>query len=135
LPGVGRRVGALGASWDPEQQVWFIDTGVRLRPFVPWLPDGHRPDTAETVARYSPHRQVSAETPPAFLVHAADDTSVPLENSQGYFAALRAVKVPAEMHVFEEGGHGFGIYLARGKPAAAWPDLFLASGDQASPRR
>jgi hypothetical protein len=41
------------------------------------------------------------------------------------FDALRRVKVPAELHVFEEGGHGFGLRLAKGKPASAWPDLFL----------
>jgi dipeptidyl aminopeptidase/acylaminoacyl peptidase len=75
---------------------------------------------------HSPHRQVTAATPPTFLVHAADDTTVPVENSLDYLAALRAAKVPAEAHIFEEGGHGFGIYLARGKPAHAWPDLFLA---------
>jgi len=80
--------------------------------------------TAE--AAYSPHRNVTAETPPTFLVHAADDDSVPVENSLNHLAALRAAKVPAEAHIFEEGGHGFGIYLARGKPAHAWPDLFLA---------
>ena len=82
--------------------------------------------TPATEAAYSPHRHVTAETPPTFQVHAADDPSVPLNNSLNYFAALRVAKVPAELHVFEEGGHGFGIYLARGKPAEHWPDLFLA---------
>jgi len=81
--------------------------------------------TPELEAAYSPHRHVTAETPPTFLVHAADDPSVPLDNSLQYLAALRAAKVPAEAHIFEEGGHGFGIYLARGKPAQAWPELFL----------
>lgn len=79
-----------------------------------------------TEAAYSPHRQVRSDTPPTFLVHAADDTSVPVDNSLDYLAALRAAKVRAEAHIFEEGGHGFGIFLARGKPAHAWPDLFLA---------
>ena len=55
-----------------------------------------------------------------------DDHSVPVENSLAYLAALRAAKVPAEAHLFEEGGHGFGLRLIQGKPAAAWPDLFLA---------
>jgi acetyl esterase/lipase len=82
--------------------------------------------TPEMETAHSPHRQVTAATPPTFLVHAADDTTVPVENSLDYLAALRAAKVPAEAHIFEEGGHGFGIYLARGKPAHAWPDLFLA---------
>jgi len=86
---------------------------------------GARPDPGMEAA-YSPHRQVTPDTPPTFLVHAADDTSVPVENSLSYLAALRAAKVPAEAHIFEEGGHGFGIHLARGKPAHAWPDLFLA---------
>jgi acetyl esterase/lipase len=82
--------------------------------------------TPEMEAAHSPHRHVTDDTPPTFLVHAADDASVPLENSLNHLAALRAAKVPAEAHVFEEGGHGFGINLARGKPAHAWPDLFLA---------
>lgn len=77
-------------------------------------------------AAYSPHRHVTAATPPTFLVHASDDPVVPTENSLNYLAALRAAKVPAEAHVFEEGGHGFGIRLAQGKPCAAWPELFLA---------
>jgi acetyl esterase/lipase len=79
-----------------------------------------------TEALYSAHRHVNATTPPTFVVHAWDDPTVPTENSLGYLAALRAAKLPAEAHIFEVGGHGFGIYLARGKPAAAWPELFLA---------
>lgn len=81
--------------------------------------------TPEAEALYSPHRHVTSDTPPTFLVHAADDASVPLDNTLGYLAALRAAKVPAEAHIFEEGGHGFGIHLSRGKPAAAWPDLLI----------
>lgn len=82
--------------------------------------------TPQAEAAASPHRHVTADTPSTFLVHALDDPSVPVDNSLNYLAALRAAKVRAEAHIFEEGGHGFGIHLARGKPAAAWPDLFLA---------
>ena len=82
--------------------------------------------TPEMMAAYSPERQVSAGAPPGFIFHAADDPDVPVGNSLAWFAALRAAGVPAELHVFEEGGHGFGIWLARGKPASAWPDLLLA---------
>ena len=85
---------------------------------------GRTPTPAQEAA-YSPQLHVTPETPPSFLVHAWDDPAVPIENSLGYLAALRAARVPAEAHLFEEGGHGFGIYLARGKPAAAWPELFL----------
>jgi acetyl esterase/lipase len=77
-------------------------------------------------ALYSPHRHVVGATPPTFLVHAWNDPSVPTENSLSYLAALRTAKVAAEAHFFEEGGHGFGIGLARGKPVAVWPQLFLA---------
>jgi acetyl esterase/lipase len=69
---------------------------------------------------------VTDATPPTFQVHAWDDPGVPIANSLNYLSALRTAKVPTETHFFEEGGHGFGIWLARGKPAAAWPDLFLA---------
>jgi acetyl esterase/lipase len=86
---------------------------------------GKAPSTAQEAA-YSPHRHVTARTPPTFLVHAWDDPAVPTENSLNYLAALREAKVPAEAHLFEEGGHGFGIRLAQDKPAAAWPQLFLA---------
>jgi acetyl esterase/lipase len=82
--------------------------------------------TAEAEAAYSPQLHVRPDTPPTFLVHAVDDPSVPVENSLAYLAALRAARVRAEAHLFEEGGHGFGIRLARGKPASAWPELFLA---------
>jgi acetyl esterase/lipase len=82
--------------------------------------------SAERAAAYSPNRQVTGAVPPTFVMHAADDPSVPLDNSLAYVAALRAARVPVELHVFEEGGHGFGIRLIQGKPGAAWPDLFLA---------
>ncbi len=85
-----------------------------------------KPPASGAEAAYSPHRHVDHATPPTFLVHAWDDPSVPTENSLAYLTALRAAKVPTEAHLFAEGGHGFGIYGARGKPAAAWPDLFLA---------
>jgi acetyl esterase/lipase len=72
--------------------------------------------------------QITNRTPPCFLMHAADDPSVPVRRSLDVFTALRDAKVPAELHVFEEGGHGFGIRMAAGKPVQAWPDLFVAWG-------
>jgi acetyl esterase/lipase len=44
------------------------------------------------------------------------------------FAALKRAKVPAELHAFEEGGHGFGRRKIAGLPVAAWPDLFHSWG-------
>jgi len=78
------------------------------------------------IAAYSCEKLVTDETPPCFLCFAADDDVVPpMENGMAMFHALRIAKVPAEMHIFEQGGHGFGLRLAKSKSASAWPDLFL----------
>ncbi|MFB9079266.1 alpha/beta hydrolase fold domain-containing protein [Flavobacterium procerum] len=58
---------------------------------------------------YSNEKQVNAATPKAFLVHATDDKAVPVENSINYYLALKKEKVSAEMHLYENGGHGFGL--------------------------
>lgn len=58
---------------------------------------------------YSNELQVTAQTPPTFLVHAADDKTVKIENSILFFMALQKNKVPAEMHIMQKGGHGFGL--------------------------
>jgi len=72
----------------------------------------------------SPEKQVREGLSPVFQLHAADDKTVPVENSLVMFAALKAKAVPTELHVFEEGGHGFGVRGTPGKPVAAWPSLF-----------
>jgi len=70
--------------------------------------------------------QVTASTPRTFLVAAEDDGAVnPSDNAARFFAALRAAKVPAELHIYSSGGHGFGI-LRTGKTSAAWPQAFIA---------
>ncbi|WP_123864503.1 cellulase family glycosylhydrolase [Chitinophaga barathri] len=71
--------------------------------------------TDEQQALFSPVLQVSPTTPPAFLVHAADDTGVPAENSVQFYEALRENQVPAELHIYQEGGHGFGLRLPTGE--------------------
>jgi acetyl esterase/lipase len=80
--------------------------------------------TPEQIALYSPEQNVTDRVPPVFLVHAADDKTVPVANSLMMFTALKAKAIPAEMHIFEEGGHGFGLRGIVGKPVAAWPSLF-----------
>jgi len=74
---------------------------------------------------HSPQFNVAAGTPPCFLVHAEDDDVVPVENSLAFRAALKAVRVPVETHLFQNGGHGFGLRRVMNKPAEAWPDLFV----------
>lgn len=72
----------------------------------------------DLVNLYSNELQVTVDTPPAFLVSTYDD-KVKAENSLLYFKALRTVKVPAEIHIYEEGGHGYGI-IPTGKPVSSW---------------
>ena len=63
----------------------------------------------QKIETFSNEKQVSSITPKTFLVHATDDTSVPVENSLQYYLALKANKIPVEMHIYEKGGHGFGL--------------------------
>jgi acetyl esterase/lipase len=84
---------------------------------------GAAPDPALVLQR-SPVTRVSGETPPSFLVHALDDPVVPLEHSLGWIAACRAAKVPVEAHLFQQGGHGFGLHLPAELPGSRWPELF-----------
>lgn len=59
--------------------------------------------------RYSLERRVTAATPPAFLLLADDDRTVPPVNSTLYYNALKAHGIPASMHLYPIGGHGFGM--------------------------
>jgi acetyl esterase/lipase len=61
------------------------------------------------ILSFSNELQVTAKTPPCFLVHAADDGAVPVENSIRFYQACVKNKVPAEMHLYPRGGHGFGM--------------------------
>ncbi len=71
--------------------------------------------TPDQVRLYSNELQVTAQTPPTFLVHAEDDTVVPVQNSLVFYQALRRHSVPAEMHLYPKGGHGFGMNNATTK--------------------
>ncbi|WP_405380034.1 prolyl oligopeptidase family serine peptidase [Maribacter sp. LLG6340-A2] len=73
----------------------------------------------ERINHYSNALRVNNTTPPTFLVHATDDTVVPVENSLEYYNALKQFNVPAEMHVYENGGHGFGLGVSGTN--ANWP--------------
>ena len=80
------------------------------------------PGLRRVVSEYPLVTGVSKDWPPTFLVHAADDVSWYAEGSVRLFEALRAAGVPAELHVFASGGHGFGIRKAEG-PVSSWPVL------------
>jgi acetyl esterase/lipase len=65
--------------------------------------------SADLVRSFSVETQVTSSTPPAFIVASTDDASVPVQNSEMLYDALRTAKVPVEMHVFESAKHGFGL--------------------------
>ena len=82
---------------------------------------GENPDP-KLIEDLSNDLRVTKDTPPTFLFHTNADTGVVAENSVRFYLALRRAKVPAELHIFENGPHGVG--LALGDPAlAAWSTL------------
>jgi len=71
--------------------------------------------------KLSPEIKVTEKTPPAFITMTEDDP-VRVENALAYFLALKEQKIPAELHVFPTGGHGYGLRKV-GKNVATWPSL------------
>ena len=74
---------------------------------------------------YSNEEHVSKDTPPTFLVLADDDKAVVPQNSIAFYSALKDNGVPAAMHIFPKGGHGFGMRKS-GIAADQWPGMFEA---------
>jgi acetyl esterase/lipase len=81
---------------------------------------GREPSQAQ-VDGFSNELQVNGQTPPAFLVHSTDDTAVPVANSLLYYQALVENGIPAEIHVYQKGGHGYGL-ARNGGTESGWPD-------------
>ena len=79
-------------------------------------------DDKTLISMFSNNLHVNSETPPCFLIHSADDKSVPVQNSMLFYNALIENGISAEMHLFPFGGHGFA--LAKGKQyLEEWPEL------------
>lgn len=76
--------------------------------------------SSEMIEEYSNEKQVNAETGPTFLVHTGDDGAVPVENSIRFYQALQKNKVPAALHIYGQGGHGFGM-RTKDLPVKNWP--------------
>jgi acetyl esterase/lipase len=70
--------------------------------------------------RWSLELQVTKDCPPAFIVASEGDKTVPVENSLGFFEAMRRAGVPAELHVYPKGEHGFGLRPGNGT-TSDWP--------------
>ena len=78
--------------------------------------------TPEQVLEFSNDKQVTDKTPPTFLFHTHEDTTVLPENSIRFYLALKKAKVPAELHLYEKGRHGVGINPKTGTPTDQWKD-------------
>lgn len=66
--------------------------------------------TSEIIGKYSNELQISANTPPTFMVHCDDDAVVPALNSVVFYQGLKKYNVPAVLYIFPKGGHGWGLY-------------------------
>jgi acetyl esterase/lipase len=95
---------------------------------APWTHQGSKQNLlgkdapAELAESLSLEKLVTPQTPPSFLVASGTDRAVPAENSLTFYQALRAAGVPAELHLYERGEHGFG--LGKKDPVlSSWPDL------------
>ncbi|MBW6501702.1 MAG: alpha/beta hydrolase [Bacteroidales bacterium] len=84
---------------------------------------GHDPGE-EKVKHFSNELQITSDTPPAFLVHSADDKAVPVRNSISYFNGMQKYGIISEMHVFQKGGHGYGL-ATEGGTESSWPELCI----------
>jgi acetyl esterase/lipase len=81
---------------------------------------GKNPDV-KLLETYTSYLQVTKDTPPAFLVCSQDDKTVPLINSVMYYLAMKANNIPGELHIYEKGGHGYGL-APKGGSESAWPE-------------
>jgi acetyl esterase/lipase len=90
------------------------DFGIALYPGHLW--------TDENGLTLNPNVPVTSNTPPQFICQAENDPVDNVRNSLVYFLALKEAKVPAELHLYAEGGHGFGLRRAN-MPIGAWPQL------------
>jgi acetyl esterase/lipase len=75
-------------------------------------------------SRLAPEVQPTRDTPPTFLIQTEDDP-IGVGNSLRYYAALKEAGVPAELHVYPTGGHGYGLRSGVNEITAVWPALAL----------
>jgi acetyl esterase/lipase len=77
--------------------------------------------SSDRVKHFSNELQVTKDTPPAFLVHSIDDEAVPVQNSIAYALALEKHRVPCELHIYQSGGHGYGLGRSN-NTESSWPE-------------
>lgn len=140
----GHVAASLGTRYEEPAYVPFDETDTLsarpafmalVYPVITMVLDNSHPGSREElmgttpseqqISHYSLEQRTSLTTPPTFLLHAVDDPAVKVENSVVMFTALRQLGVPVEMHLFEQGKHGFGIRDAQGLPVSVWPELMM----------
>jgi len=118
-------------SAHPDGAVLVYPVATMARPFAH---EGSRLNligldpTPEQVTTWSLENRVRPDMPPVFLMHAADDEAVPVENALVLYDVLRRANLPAALHVFEAGGHGFGLRGIAGTPLEDWPGMVTRWG-------
>ena len=97
------------------------DFQLLIYPVISFGPEGHEGSrinlignandakTVKAIDYFSNEKQITKDTPPAFLVHSKDDDAVPVAGAIHYYDNLIAHKVPAEIYLYEKGGHGYGM--------------------------
>lgn len=127
----GHLASTLGTHFDDQSRPDFM---ILMYPVVTMKRDythmgsrnnllGQNPSN-DLVELYSNELQVTENTPPTFIVHSEDDGAVPVENSLQLYQALRDNKVPAEMHLFPYGGHGYSLALGQGR-LSKWNQMLI----------
>jgi acetyl esterase/lipase len=76
----------------------------------------------ELVDHFSNDLQVTDQTPPAFMIHSLDDNVVPVQNSINYALAMKNHNIPCELHLYEHGGHGYGLGSQSNDTQSTWSD-------------
>lgn len=99
------------------------DFAIIVYPGHLWIHEDEDPASRnETDLRLRPDIQVGPDTPPTFILQAQDDDTDGVEQSLAYYVALDKAGVPAEMHLYAQGGHAFGLRPSK-FPIGQWPEL------------
>jgi dipeptidyl aminopeptidase/acylaminoacyl peptidase len=82
---------------------------------------GDKPNE-EIILKFSNELNVDSYTPPTIIIHSNNDLAVVPENSISYYSALRKNNIPSALHIWEDGGHGYGLGKGRGS-IESWPTI------------
>lgn len=115
---------------NPERVSLRPDFQILLYPVISFKAFGHKGSaenligggtSAEQLHYFNNEEWVNRQTPPAFIIHAKDDSTVPVQNALVYHEALQQNQVPSFLYLFEKGGHGFG--MTNQQSEVQWPQL------------